>query len=128
MEWHVALSMWQAVYKQVGRGGTGTGCLVPKPHYYARPMRFGSRGPAVRLGYVTECIDREGLERRRTGTRQGDGDIATRVWGLGTWGRETRDLTTSSLGRRDVWDADTGTSNTGTQGTRDVNNYCKSRR
>ena len=75
-----------------------------------------------------KCIDREGLERRRTGTRQGDGDIATRVWGLGTWGRETRDLTTSSLGRRDVWDADTGTSNTGTQGTRDVNNYCKSRR
>ena len=37
-------------------------CLVPRPHYYARPMRFGSRGPrkflrrlpAVRLGYVTE--------------------------------------------------------------------------
>ena len=21
------------------------GCLVPRPHYYARPMRFGSRGP-----------------------------------------------------------------------------------
>ena len=37
-------------------------CLVPRPHYYARPMRFGSRGP--------KCIDREGLERRRTGTRQ----------------------------------------------------------
>ena len=33
--------MWQAVYKS----GTGTGCLVPRPHYYARPMRFGSRGP-----------------------------------------------------------------------------------
>ena len=42
--------VWQAVYKS----GTGTGCLVPRPHYYARPMRFGSRGPAVRLGYVTE--------------------------------------------------------------------------
>ena len=36
--------------------------LVPRPHYCARPMRFGSRGPrkflrrlpAVRLGYVTE--------------------------------------------------------------------------
>ena len=26
--------------------------------------------PAVHLGYVTGCIDREGLERRRTGTRQ----------------------------------------------------------
>ena len=36
-------------------------CLVPRPHYYARPMRFGSRGPrefsslpAVRPGYVSE--------------------------------------------------------------------------
>ena len=37
-------------------------CLVPRPHYYAQPMRFGSRGPrkflrrlpALRLGYVTE--------------------------------------------------------------------------
>ena len=23
----------------------GGSCLVPRPHYYARPMRFGSRGP-----------------------------------------------------------------------------------
>ena len=22
-----------------------TPCLVPRPHYYLRPMRFGSRGP-----------------------------------------------------------------------------------
>ena len=31
-------------------------CPVPKPHYSARPKRFGSRGPSknVRLGYVTE--------------------------------------------------------------------------
>ena len=36
-------------------------CLVPRPHYYARPMLFGSRGPrkfsslpAVRPGYVSE--------------------------------------------------------------------------
>ena len=30
-------------------------CPVPaKPHYSARPMRLGSRGPSVRLGYVTE--------------------------------------------------------------------------
>ena len=59
-----------------------------------------------------------------------DGDKKTRVWGLGTWGREieTRDLRTSSMGRGDVWDGDAGTSNTGTQGTRDVNNCCKSRR
>ena len=58
-----------------------------------------------------------------------DGDIATRVWGLGTEGRETRDLRTSSMGRGYVWDGDTdaGTSKNGMQGTRDMNNYCKSR-
>ena len=59
----------------------------------------------------------------KVGRGQGDGDIGTRVWGLGTWGRETRDLGTSSMGRGDV-----GTSKTGTQGARDVNDYCKSRR
>ena len=41
----------------------------------------------------------------------------------GTWGRETRDLRTSCMGH-----GDPGTSNTGTQGTWDVNKYCKSRR
>ena len=37
-------------------------CLVPRPHYSARPIRFGSRGPSeevrrfppVRLGYIAE--------------------------------------------------------------------------
>ena len=38
----------------------------------------------------------------KVGRGQGDGDIGTRVWGLGTWGRETRDLGTSSMGRGDV--------------------------
>ena len=38
--------------------------------------------------------------------------------GLGTWGHETRDLRTSSIGRGDVWDGNRGTSNTGTQGMR----------
>ena len=28
---------------------------------------------------------------------------------MGTWGRETRDLGTSSIGRGDVWDGDAGT-------------------
>ena len=28
---------------------------------------------------------------------------------MGTWGRETRDLGTSSMGRGDVWDGDAGT-------------------
>ena len=63
----------------------------------------------------------------KVGRGQGDGDIATRVWGLGTRGRETRDLRTSSMERGDVWDGDAGTSNTGTQGTQDVNDSCKSR-
>ena len=44
----------------------------------------------------------------KVGRGQGDGDIETRVWGLGTWGRETRDLRTSSVGRGDVWDGDAG--------------------
>ena len=53
-------------------------CLVPMPHYCAWPMLFGSRGPrkllAVSRPFISdtspECIDREGLERHRTGTRQ----------------------------------------------------------
>ena len=59
-----------------------------------------------------------------TGTR-GRGHLDACV---GTWGRETRDLRTSSMGRGDVWEGDAGTSKTGMQGTRDVNDYCKSRR
>ena len=35
----------------------------------------------------------------KVGRGQGDGDVGARVWGLGTWGRETRDLRTSSMGR-----------------------------
>ena len=47
-------------------------CLVTRPHYYARPMRFGSRGPRKFFSDTSpKCIDREGLGRRRTGTRQG---------------------------------------------------------
>ena len=62
----------------------------------------------------------------KVGRGQGDGDVGTRVWGLGTWGRETRDLRTSSMGRGDVWGGDAGTSNTGTRGTWNVNDYYKS--
>ena len=40
------------------------------------------------------------------GRGQGDGDIRTRVWGLATWGRVTKDLGTSSMGRGDVWEGD----------------------
>ena len=61
----------------------------------------------------------------KVGGGQGDGNIGTRVWGLGTWGRETGDLRTSNMGRRDVRDGDARTSKTG---TRDVNDYHKSRK
>ena len=44
----------------------------------------------------------------KLGREEGDGDIGTRVWGLVTLGRETRDLGTSSMGRGDVWDGDVG--------------------
>ena len=64
----------------------------------------------------------------KVGRGQGYGDIGMLVWGLGTWRRETRDLRTSSMGGGDVWDGDAGTSKTAVQGTRDVNDYRKSRR
>ena len=81
-------------------------------------------------GYLYYLIWRNAIIRlcKKVGRGQGYGDIGTRVWGLGTWGRETRDLRTSSMGRGDVWDGDAGTSKTGMQGTRDVNDYRKSRR
>ena len=44
-------------------------CLPTRPHYCARPMRFGSRGPFV-PDTSLKCIDREGLERPRIGTKQ----------------------------------------------------------
>ena len=44
----------------------------------------------------------------KVGRGQEDGDIGTRVWGLGTWGRETRDLRKSSMGRGDVKNRDAG--------------------
>ena len=50
--------------------------------------------------YIGLCI--------KVGRGQGDRDMGTRVWGLGTWGRETRDLGTSSMGRGDVKNRDAG--------------------
>ena len=50
------------------------------------------------------------------GQGQGDGDTGTRMWGLGTWGRETRDLRTSSMGRGDVWGGDVKNRDTGDAG------------
>ena len=38
-------------------------CLVPSPHYSARPMRLGSRGPGASWDTPAKCLDREGLVR-----------------------------------------------------------------
>ena len=56
-----------------GLHGT-TVCLVRKPHYSARQMRFGSR---VRVGFFfsdtpPKCPNRDCVGRRRTGTRHGN--------------------------------------------------------
>ena len=53
----------------------------------------------------------------KVGRGQGDGDIGTRVWRLGTWGSDIK------YGTRGRGDGDTGTKR-----TRDVNDYRKSRR
>ena len=47
-------------------------CLVPRPHFSSRPKRFGSRGPCENVPRIRhrKRIDREGLAKRRTGTRQ----------------------------------------------------------
>ena len=109
------------------------------------PSRRQKTGTALKcmdtmLGQITVPVITRWLNSRqvprlciKVEQGQGDRDIGTRVWELGTWGGEMRDLRTSSMGRvdvwdGDVWDGDAGTSNTGTQGTRDVNDYCKSRR
>ena len=53
------------------------------------------------------------------GTRgRGHGDAC-----VGTWGRETRDLGTSSMRRGDVWDGDEGLQTQGRRGKGDDNDY-----
>ena len=44
----------------------------------------------------------------KLGRGQGEGDIGTRVWGLVTRARETRDLGTTSMGHGDVWNGEAG--------------------
>ena len=49
----------------------GVSCLVPRPHFYAWLMPFGSRGPSEFVSDTSpKFIDREGLGRYSTGTRQ----------------------------------------------------------
>ena len=50
-----------------------------------------------------------GTDLYKTGTGTSGRDIGTRVWGLRTWGRETKDLRISSMGREDVKNRDAGT-------------------
>ena len=46
--------------------------------------------------------------RIKLGRGQGNGNIETRVWGLGTWGRVKRYLRTRSIGRGNVKNRDAG--------------------
>ena len=55
-------------------------CLVPRPHYSPRPIRFRLRGPCEDLDMSPKWIDREGLEEHHAGTRQ-----ATRQAILYSW-------------------------------------------
>ena len=50
-------------------GTTVCRCHVSKPHYSARLMGFGSRGPSE---FAPKCRDRDCVGRRRTGTRHGN--------------------------------------------------------
>ena len=46
-------------------------CLVPRRHYSAWAIRNGSRGPSEPSSETSpKCINREGLGKRRTGTRK----------------------------------------------------------
>ena len=46
-------------------------CLVPRRHYSAWSIRNGSRGPREPPSETSpKCINREGLGKRRTGTRK----------------------------------------------------------
>ena len=45
-------------------------CVVPKPHYFARPMRFGYAVTYLRRTVGPKCIYPEGLRGRRTGQNQ----------------------------------------------------------
>ena len=62
----------------------------------------------------------------KVGRGQGDGDVGRRVWGLGTWGHETRDLGTRDEGlgdaRRGTWRRETRDLRTSSMVREDVKN------
>ena len=49
-------------------------CLVRRPHYSARLMRFGSRGPSEIFSQICHrnCLEQDCVGRRLTGTRYGN--------------------------------------------------------
>ena len=55
-------------------------CLVHRPHYSARLMRLGSRGPREFFFSDTppKCLHRDCVGRRRTGTRYGNVYLSVR--------------------------------------------------
>ena len=58
-------------------------CLVPRPRFSSRPKRFESRGLCENASDTsTKRIDREGLGKRRTGTRQVSAQTTTNVGGI----------------------------------------------
>ena len=102
------------------RGGTYISMVYTLTNHSSRPI--SSRGFAQLLYKIKAsrlCI--------KVGRGQGDGDIGTCVcgtWDLGTRDEGLEDIKYGARGR-DVWDGEAGTSDTGTQGARDVNDYCK---
>ena len=54
-------------------------CLVRRPHYSARLMRFGSRGPSEFFSDTSpKCLHRDCVGRRRTETRHGNVHLSVR--------------------------------------------------
>ena len=45
-------------------------CLVPRPQYFAAVNLFGSHGPGRSSGIRHRKIERNGLGKSRTGTKQ----------------------------------------------------------
>ena len=76
--------------------------------------------------------DVKGLQQRHHQPRfqgpvckSGTGTLGRVCGELGTWGRDTRDLGTSRMGRGDVWDLHSGRQIQRRGGRGDVNNYCQ---
>ena len=56
--------LWKEVINRAAVVLYGGLCLVPRPHYYTRPMRFGSRGPRKSPGRSSRIRHRNALTKR----------------------------------------------------------------